>query len=337
MLETVNDRGSGRGRTAFVTGATGAVGAALAHRLSEQGWKIVALHRPTSDVAGLRALDATLVEGDIAARDTIVGRVPRGTDAFFHVAANLNMWSRHNEEQMRVNVGGTRNAVEAALEAGVGRFVHTSTISAFGRHDRAISEATPTVADRSFVCYERSKWLAETEVRKGIARGLDAVILNPCAIMGPGFTGGWAILLHQLKAGSLKAMPPGVTVVNHVDEVARAHIAAFERGRAGENYILTGDRVPIPTLIHKAGQLMGIPVEAKVINAALLGAIARLAGWISYLTGKEPELTAEFAALVSQKLKCGTDKAQRELGYREVPWERCLEEMYQWLYERGAL
>lgn len=331
------DQGADNNRRAFVTGATGAVGTNLVRTLTAGGWDVFALHRSTSDTTTLESLGATLVEGDIADPESIVGRVPDNIDAFFHVAASLNLWSRHNDEQMRVNQGGTKNAVEAALQAGVGRFIHTSTISAYGRHDDPIDEDTPSVADKSFVCYEHSKWLAEQEVRKGIERGLDAVIINPCAIMGPGFTGGWAILLYQIRDGLMKALPPGEMVVNHIDEVVKAHIAAVDHGRKGENYILTGDHVGIPTLIRKAGEIMGIEVKAKVMNARLLGVIGRIADLVSKVTGKEPDLSAEMATLMSQKLSCNTEKAKRDLNYQEVPWETCLRGMHDWLVERSAL
>lgn len=322
-------------RSAFITGATGAVGTTLVRALKNDGWQVYALHRSTSDVSVLQSLGAVLIEGDIIEADTIVGKVPANIDVFYHVAADLNMWSRNNDRQMKINVDGTRNAVEAALQAGVGRFVHTSTVSTYGRVDGSISEDTVSIAGTSFICYERSKWLAEAEVRKGIERGLDAVIVNPCAIMGPGFTGGWATLLYQIKGDLMKALPPGVIVVNHVDDVVNAHIAAAGRGRTGENYILTGDRVATATLIRKAGDIMGIEVKAKVLNAKLLGFIARIANFASRFTGKEPDLTPEMAALMSQEMSCDTDKAARELGYKDTPWETCVGDMYNWLHARG--
>lgn len=322
-------------RSAFVTGATGAVGTALVRELLHTGWQVFALHRPTSDTSTLQSLGASLVEGDIAESDKIVGSVPQGTDVFFHVAGNLSTSSRRQAEQMRDNVDGTRNAVEAALQADVSRFVHTSTISAYGRHKDPISESTPTVADRSFICYERSKWLAEEEVRAGVKRGLDAVILNPGAIMGAGFTGAWASLFYQVKDGLVTALPPGELEVNHIDEVVKAHIAAAEKGRTGENYFLTGDRATVAALIRKAGDLLGIEVKAKVMNARLLLVLTWVFDKLAQIQGKEPDLPPEMAAIMSQRMNCNTDKARRELGYAHVPWETCLTEMYEWLHARG--
>lgn len=322
---------------AFVTGATGAVGTALVRQLVAQGWRVRALHRRSSNTAALQSLGVELVEGDVADAATLAGKVPPGATAVFHTAADMSMWSRHNARQAAINVGGTRNVVAAALAAGAKRFIHTSTVSAYGRQAHPIDEDTPSVAGRSFVGYERTKWLAEQEVRNGMAHGLEAVILNPCAIMGPGFTAGWTMIFQQLKTGQMKGIPPGTVVVNHIADVVDAHVAAVTKGRAGQNYILTGDRVPFAELIHYAAQLMGIELKARVMNPALLMTVARLSDFISRFTGREPALTPELAALMSQQLACHTDKARRELGYHETPWRVCVAEMYRWLHERGGI
>lgn len=328
---------SSKTRTAFLTGATGAVGGALAKRLSGNGWQVYALHRPTADTTLLRALNVTLVEGDIMTAEAIVGRVPSQADAVFHVAGDTSFWARNNLRQTRVNVDGTRNIVEAALQAGVKRFIHTSTISAYGQHAGDISETTVSNALSSPVNYERTKWLGEVEVRKGIARGLDAVIVNPCAIMGAGFTGGWVALFHQIKARAMKVLPPGDCVVNHLDAVVTAHIAAFERGRTGENYILAGDTVSFETLVKKAASIMEFPLKAKVAPPLVLMVFGQLAALAARVTGKEPLLTPEMASLMSQKMRINSQKAQTELGYQEEPWEKGLSEMYLWALAQGIV
>lgn len=322
---------------AFVTGATGAVGAALIHRLIHDGWHVTALHRPTSDLSALRTFDVELVPGDLRDAGSLTDAVPAGIEVFFHLGADLSTWSRHAKRQIDVNVNGTRNAVQAALAKAAGRFVHVSSISAYGRHAGPISEDTPSVAYRSPVTYERSKWQAELAVRDGIVSGLDAVIVNPCAVMGPGITSGWAALFFQIRAGAMKALPPGEVVVNHIDEVAVALIAAARRGRTGENYILPGDRVPLAELIREAGMIMGVPVRATVIGARGLAVLARISDVVSRVTGREPDLTPDMAALMSQTLRLDTDKAQREFGYRTVPWRNSVREMYDWLRAAGRL
>jgi len=324
-------------KRAFVTGATGAVGFALANKLIARNWEVTALHRASSDVSELRAIGVKLAPGDICIPADLVRAMPLAVDAVFHLAADLSLWAKGDQEQYRTNVLGTRYLVDAALQNGAKRFVHTSTISAFGRQAEPISEKTPSIAADSAVGYEKTKWLAEEEVRAGVRRGLDAVIVNPCAIMGPGIRTGWAMIFRQLKADSMKALPAGDVVVNHINDVADALVFAEERGRRGENYILTGESASFEELIKEAANRMGKDLKAPVFGPKTLAAVGAISSFIANFTGKPPEMTPEMAALMSQKLKCRTTKARVELGYRETPWRQCVAEMHEWLVARGEL
>lgn len=324
-------------KRAFITGATGAVGFALAKKLIDRNWEVTALHRESSDVSELRALGVKLASGDLCSPADLIRAMPLAADAVFHLAADLSLWKKGDREQYRTNVLGTRYLVDAALQNDPRRFVHTSTISAFGRQTEPISEKTLSIAGDSPVGYEKSKWLAEEEVRAGVKRGLDAVIVNPCAILGPGIRTGWAMIFRQLKTGSMKALPPGDVVVNHIDDVADALIHAFERGRRGENYILTGETASFAELIKEAANRMDLDLKAPVFGPKALAAVGTISSFIADFTGKQPDMTPEMAALMSQKLKCRTTKAKIELGYRETPWRQCVAEMHEWLTARGEL
>ena len=324
-------------KRAFVTGATGAVGETLVRQLLDRGWRVTAFHRATSNVDALKALGVDLATGDLTSAKDAMRAIPQDADAVFHLAADLSLWSKRNEAQFETNVIGTRNIVNAALHNRARRFIHTSTISAYGRPGTPISETTPSVAGASHVGYERTKWLAEEEVRDGVRRGLDAVIVNPCAVMGPGIRTGWAMIFRQIKSGAMKALPSGDVVVNHIDDVAAALISAYERGRCGENYILTGDTVSFAELIREAASLSGVGLTAPTVGPNMLAFVGALSGFVSRFTGKEPDMTPEMAALMSQKLACATTKAQQELGYRAKPWRRCIAEMRDWLHARGEL
>src|SRR5918996_5093910 len=130
-------------RTAFVTGGTGFLGLNLVEQLTAQHWQVIALHRPSSDVRLLQKFPVRLVEGDILEPDSLRRAMPPGVDAVFHVAADISMWSGHSARQTRINVDGTRCVVEAALAAGAGRLVHTSTWNAYGLVQGEISEELP--------------------------------------------------------------------------------------------------------------------------------------------------------------------------------------------------
>lgn len=325
-------------RTAFVTGSTGFIGLNLIERLVADGWSVIALHRAGSPVGRLdefpmvRRVEANLL--DAAAVHRVL---PQDVDAVFHVAGDINTWSRRNEAQTALNVGGTRNVVEAALRRGARRFVLTSSISAFGRHKSPVSESTPSNAPRSWINYERSKWQAEEIVREACGRGLQATIVNPCAVLGPRDIHSWAAMFFAVRDGRLKALPPGGVEFNHVREVASAHVAAAERGRVGQSYILPGDYGRFEQLFRIMAELLGVKLQARVAPALVLRSIGRLQAAAARITGREPELTPELATLLCSSIRCETDRAERELGYRRVPLRSCVEDSFAWLRRERLL
>jgi dihydroflavonol-4-reductase len=324
-------------RTAFVTGATGFVGLNVVEELLAQGWRVIALHRAGSELKYLRRMDADRALGDITDADAVRRAMPQGVDAVFHVAGDTNLWSRRNAAQDRINIDGTRNVVDAALERGARRFVHTSSISAYGLQRGRLDERTPQLGKYSTVNYNRSKHLAEEAVRAGMARGLDAVILNPGAILGPYDTRNYARLVMLVAAGKLPGVPPGALPFCHVREVARAHVAAFESGRKGENYLLGGTDASFVELVREIGAALGKPVPARPTPAwvlHLLGALGALGGALS---GTEPTLTPETARQAMRELTCDCTKAMRELGYRAVPLREMVADCVAWLAAEGRL
>ncbi len=325
------------GKTAFVTGGTGFVGLNLVDELCNAGWQVTALHRAAADTSRLKEFPVTLAAGDLTDAASLNAAMPEGVDAVFHVAADTNMWSRNNAQQTRNNVDGTRYMVEAAIAKGAKKFVCTSSVSAYMPRNQTISEDTVSLAGTSWINYERSKWLAEEEVRAGVARGLDAVIINPNAVLGKRDTGGWAQLFFALRDGKLGGLPSGAGVYNHVTQVAKAHIAAAERGRSGKNYILPGPSHSMAEMIQMMADCMGIELKAKPVPPVLMQIIARLGAGVAWFTGKEPDLTPEMAALMCISFELDTDKAERELGFQQTPLKECVEESHAWLVAEGLL
>lgn len=324
-------------KTAFVTGGTGFVGLNLVSALTDQGWAVTCLHRAGSDLRYLRRFPVQLAVGDLGDPGSLERAVPEGVAAVFHVAADTGSWARRNAAQTATNVIGTRNVVNAAIRRGARRLVLTSTAAAFGRHAAPLSEQTPSSAATSWVNYERSKWLAEEEVRRGVRDGLPAVIVNPCAVFGPYDISVWGKVFRTIRSGGMVMLPPGQVPVNHAAEVARAHIAAAERGRSGENYILNGDAEPFARIFREMGRLMGIELRAPVVPGVVFKAAARLAAGVAALTGKEPEMTPEMAAILCGANRVVSDKADRELGYRRRPLEQCLQDSHAWLQAEGLV
>jgi nucleoside-diphosphate-sugar epimerase len=324
-------------RTAYVTGSNGFLGLNLCEALLAGGWRVLALHRPSSDIRYLSRLGVERLEGDINDPASLARTLPREVDAVFHVAGSTNLWSRRNAEQDRINIEGTRNVVEAALAANAQRLVHTSSISAWGMCNGRIDEARPQLGGVSPVNYQRSKYAAEGEVLKGIVKGLDALIMNPAGIIGPYDTANYARLFRMVHQGTLPGVPPGSLSFCDAREVAKAHIAAAERGRTGERYLLGGADASLLEFVKLIGELAGKPVPDKAKPAWLLKSVAAAGEWVSLLTGKEPRLTRDAATMATRTLYCDCSKAVRELGFRPVPLRTMAADCYAWMKQEGRL
>jgi len=325
---------------AVVTGATGFVGLNLLRVLCDRGFDVVALHRPSSDLSWLERIGAGDVErriADVTDAAAVLRAMPAAPDVVFHVAASTNMWSRRNAEQTRINVDGTRHVVRAALERGARRLVHTSSIAAFGIHEGTIDETTPSNARTSWVNYLRTKALGEDEVRAGIADGLDAVIVNPASILGPYDLGSWSRMFRLVHDERLPGVPPGRGSFCHVRDVVDAHVAAAERGRTGENYLLGGADATYLELVQEIGRAADRRVPQKPTPAWVLRSVARAQDWRARLGGRRPVVTPESVELVCRRMTCRSDKAVRELDYRSRPLAAMVEDCYGWMREAGRL
>jgi dihydroflavonol-4-reductase len=324
-------------KTAFVTGATGFVGSNLVELLVAGGWRVVALHRASSEVKYLRELGIEIAAGDVTDAASVLAAMPEDVDVVFHIAASLSLWSRAKDQQYRINVEGTRNVVAAALARKAKRFVHTSSIAAYGLHREPVIESTPSIAMNDSVGYVRTKYQAEQEVRRGLERGLQAVFLNPANILGPKDRHGWARFFSLIKNKKLPGVPSGAGSFAHVTEVARTHLAAAERGRVGENYLLGGCDATYLEMVQEMARLLGMPAPKRTVPAFVAGAVGYLATFGALFTGREPEVTPEGVRMVSARTTCASDKAERELGFVPRTLPDMIADSYRWLVSEGLL
>jgi dihydroflavonol-4-reductase len=325
------------GRAAFVTGGTGFVGLNMVKELMIRGWDVTALHRPSSDLKLLKRFRPKLAVGELSDPASLLAAIPQGTDTIFHVAGNTNMWRGGNAQQTRDNVDGTRNIVEAALAKRVRRLVVTSSISAYGLVDGEIAEETPSLAANSRVNYQRTKWQAQELARAAIPKGLEVVIMQPGAIMGPYDIGTWSRLFVMVRDDKLPGVPPSLLTFTHVREVVAAHIAATDKGQNGGSYLLGGENKTMMELVKEIAALVGKPAPKKETSMALLRAVAVAGDFASRFTGKEPPITPEMASLMSRKVSTSSAKAQRELGYRVVPLKDMVKDCYDWMAAEGRI
>jgi nucleoside-diphosphate-sugar epimerase len=311
-------------KKAFVTGATGFLGANLVRELIAQGWEVTAFHRASSDLWRLKGLPLNLKAGSFAQTETLLSAIPDGTDAVFHVAARVSFWRGDDALMEQDNVQATKNLLAASLQRKARRFIHTSSVAVYGLPESRVDESFPQEGLKSHNGYFRTKAQAEVEVRRAIQQGLDAVILNPSNIIGPYDREHWGRSLMRVKEGKMPGAPPGAGSFVHSVEAAKAHVAAFEKGKKGENYILAGTDATYVEIFRTIEEIMGLPPKVKPIPMTLLQLYAWVSQILSSLTGKRPEITPEIITLLTSKVFCDSRKAEAELGFKPRPIKEML-------------
>ncbi|WP_297769224.1 SDR family oxidoreductase [uncultured Alcanivorax sp.] len=323
---------------AFVSGARGFLGGHIVDQLLEKGWDVTAVIRPRGDAAALQAKGIQVVQAPLDNATELALVMPAAPDAVFHVAGNTSLWRRGNAQQYRDNVLGTRAMVSAALKNVAARFVHTSSISAWGIQDTPINEQTPSNAANDWIGYNRSKNLAEQEIENGIRQGLDAVILNPCGIIGAGDTHNWSQMIKLIQDGKLPGVPPGGGNFCAVEEVAKAHLSALEHGQCGERYILAGVEASFLELVQTIAGQLGKKAPSRTVPPAVLKLAGQLYPIGSLFTGNEPRLTPEKVALVTSRVHADGSKAVQQLGFNDqVPLATMIANCIRWMVQEKRL
>lgn len=322
--------------TAFVTGASGFIGSEVAMQLCDAGWRVVASRRATSRTEGLSGYPVEWVETDLHDPERLAGDMPEGLDCVFHVAGNLTFWPREYGAQHRDNVLGTRSVVDASMKVGSKRFIFTSSGAAYGQQAAPYHEGMTSKALVSPVNYDRTKWLAEQEVRRGIASGLDAVILNPAAVLGPR-DDKFGILFKQIAKGRMPAVMPAKTSFCHIREVGRAHLLAYEKGRTGENYLLGGPNATQLELARVIADVAGVKAPKYEMPGSLFYLVGASMELVAAVTKKPPLMTRSFSKAFRHCWYTSSDKAMKELGYSPPTLQQIAEDTLAWLGSEGGL
>jgi dihydroflavonol-4-reductase len=311
--------------TVLVTGATGLLGSMLTQQLVEEGASVRILRRDTSslDLLGPAADEVEHAVGDLADPRSLM-RAMDGIEQVYHVAAKIGEGGRDPSTLRAVNVQGTANVVNAALAADVDRLVHTSSIAALGRpvepeavlDETAAWRESPGTSD-----YAQSKYDAELEVHRGIAEGLDAVIVNPALIFGVGRPGeNTRRIVDAVRHGWLPAVPPGGTNVVDAADVAAGQRAAMRRGETGERYILGSENLSWQEIIATLADAFGVDPPRRTIPPALLRTGAAVSEAIAFVTRTSPLLSRSRAESAVRHRSYDTTKARTELGYTFRPF-----------------
>ncbi|HXX28343.1 MAG TPA: hopanoid-associated sugar epimerase [Terriglobales bacterium] len=319
---------------AFVTGATGFLGSHLARVLSEQGAELRLLVRPSSDLRNIEGLAAERVTGDLREPETLEKAVA-GCEVVFHVAADYRLWVRDPDQMYRSNVEGTRAILKAAEKHRVRRVVYTSSVATMGfsSNGQLADENSPVSLDSMIGPYKRSKFMAEQLAIQAGRSHLDVVVVNPTTPVGerdikPTPTG--RIIVDFLKKKFPAYLDTGLNLVD-AKECALGHLAALEKGRSGERYILGGENLTLKQILDKLEQITGLPspqVRVPHFVALAAGVVDELV--TGRILGREPRATVDAVRMARKKMFVSTGKAERELGWKPVDVEDALRRAVDW-------
>ncbi|NMB87205.1 MAG: NAD-dependent epimerase/dehydratase family protein [Chloroflexi bacterium] len=324
----------------LVTGSTGFIGAALCRALVDQGHHVLAFHRPTSVLRLLEDLPVEHVLGDLTQPETLEAALP-GVDVVFHAGALLG--GREEPGRMyAVTVEGTRSLLAAAHQAGVRRVVHTSSAAALGVPEELpvpipIHESHTWNFRPDHYPYGYAKYLAEMEVQRAVAAGLDVVIVNPTQVFGAGdIYRQTSSLVVQVASQRLPAVADGGVNAVHLDDVVAGHLAALKLGARGERYILGGENLTLARLIQLIAEVTGVPAPGVVVPVRLVRSLAApLSRVQSFINLPVP---AQTLRLAGRYFYYDTRKARVELGLGPArPVREAIAEAYGWFRQVGAI
>ncbi len=306
---------------AFVTGATGFIGAHVARKLSERGDQVVALVRSPDKADALREQGAELVEGDLSDVEAIKRGV-EGADAVFHVGAiyKVGIPKKDREGMIDTNVHGTERVLDAAHEAGVPRIVYVSTVNVFGNTGgKLVDESYRRDESEGFLsCYDESKYRSHQVAEDRIARGYPIVIVQPGGVYGPGDHSEVGNVIEQVRTGKLKAkaFPEMGMMLVHVEDVADGVLLAYDKGEIGESYVLAGEQTTMDDIISRTAELAGRKPPRMTMPTPLIKATAPLGPLVGPALGFPPNLGELISVSSGVTYWASDDKARRELGFQ---------------------
>lgn len=325
---------------AIVTGANGFVGSAIVRQLLDSGHEVRALVREKSNRRSIEGLPIEICIGDIRDQSSLT-RAMSGCQALFHVAADYRLWVPNPDEMYETNVNGSRTVMLAAAEAGVERIVYTSSVATLGlnRDGAPANEQTRATLDDMIGPYKRSKYLAEAEVRRLVDElGLPAVIVNPSTPVGPRDikpTPTGQMILQAVRGRMPAYVNTGLNLV-HVDDVAKGHLLALERGAIGQRYILGGENMMLKEILDHISAITGRRPPSVKLPHNLVLPFAWLTEQFGRLLHKRNLLlTVDGVRMAKKRMFFSSAKAEQELGYRPRPACEALRDAAHWFQTNG--
>jgi nucleoside-diphosphate-sugar epimerase len=311
----------------FVTGATGFIGAHVARQLVQAGHQVVAVVRNPDRAHDLADLGIAIHKGDVTEKQSM--RAPMvGVDGVFHIAGWYKIGVRDKSAGEQINVQGTRNVLELMRELSIPKGVYTSTLAVNSDTHGKLVDETYRYDGPHLSEYDRTKWAAHQVAEQFISGGLPLVVVMPGLVYGPGDTSSVRTALIQYLQRQLP-MIPRLTAFSwaHVDDIARGHILAMEKGQPGESYIIAGPTSTFEDALELAEQITGVPAPRLRAAPGLLKAMSRLMGVIEKVVPVPEAYSAEYLRINAGPTYIGDNaKARRELGYSPRPLKEGLAE-----------
>lgn len=322
----------------LVTGGSGFVGSHVVRALLAKRRTVRCLVRAGSRRDNLDGLPVEIAVGDLTDPASLA-RALSGVHTLYHVAADYRLWAKDPQELYRANAGGTESILAAAAGAGVAKVVYTSSVAALGLKDDGSpgDETTPVVRDRIIGHYKKSKYDAEQVAVAWAAKGLPVVIVNPSTPIGerdikPTPTG--KLIVDFLNRKLPAYVDTGLNLVD-VRDVAAGHLAAAEKGRAGERYILGNRDMTLKEILDTLALLTGLPAPTVRLPHWIPLSVAAVSTAWAGLTGKAPEISLESVRMSTHRMFFDPGKAVRELGLPRTSVEEPLARAVAWFREKG--
>lgn len=327
--------------TTLVTGATGFLGSALARELIKSGRSPKLLARKNSDTRNIDDLDCEVRHGDLRDPDSLKSALT-GCRVLYHTAAYYSLWSRDKNLIYDINVQGTRNILETALKMGIEKVIYTSTVGCIGLSENGTSsnEDQPMNPATLSNDYKLSKFQAEQVAHEMFNRGLPIVIVNPSTPVGPRDikpTPTGKIILDFLNRKMPAYIDTGLNLID-VDDCARGHILAEEKGRLGERYILGNRNMSLKEILLALEAITGLKapkIKMPYWVAYTAGLACELAS--DYITHQPPSVPLAGVKMAKYFMYFDSSKAIRELGLQQNPVENALSQAVDWFKANHAI
>ena len=327
--------------TTLVTGATGFLGSALARELLKDGRTLKLLVRKNSDTRNIDDLDCEVAYGDLQDRDSLKSALT-GCQTLYHTAAYYSLWSRDKKLIYDINVQGTRNILESALEMGIEKVVYTSTVGCIGLSEDGSPAKENQPMNPATLCndYKLSKYEAEQVAHELFGRGLPVVIVNPSTPVGPRDikpTPTGKIILDFLNRKMPAYIDTGLNLID-VSDCARGHILAEEKGRLGERYILGNKNMSLKEILLALETLTGLKAPRIKMPYWVAYAAGLACEWASdNITHQPPSVPLAGVKMAKYFMYFDPSKAIRELGLPQNPVENALGQAVHWFKENPVL